>query len=155
MRRSRLNGHIDNGGRVFPLQVGIDESQNIYVTGIENLDEDIEVGDKIAAINGIAASEIVGNILNRMHGDTASNRRAFAAERFAKMYWLRAITKSILMIVATLSGIQSLAATTEPRVRILKLVILCNVKSWLMILVTYESTDFTTPLSKKNPFLIS
>lgn len=84
----RLNDHIDNGGRLFPLQIGIDESKNIYVTGIENLDEDIEVGDKIAAINGIAASEIVGNILNRMHGDTASNRRAFAAERFAKMYWL-------------------------------------------------------------------
>lgn len=84
----RLSDHIDNGGRFFPLQVGIDESQNIYVTGIENRDEDIKVGDKITAINGIAAAEIVGNILNRMHGDTPSNRRAFGAERFAKMYWL-------------------------------------------------------------------
>ncbi|WJG07898.1 S41 family peptidase [Aliiglaciecola sp. LCG003] len=84
----RLSEHMDNGGRLFPLQVRIDKSQNIYVTGVENVDGNIRVGDKIAAINGVTASEIVGNILNRMHGDTASNLRAFGAERFAKMYWL-------------------------------------------------------------------
>lgn len=84
----RLNQHMDNGGRFFPLQVRIDKSQNIYVTGVENVNENINIGDKIAAINGVAAAEIVGNILNRMHGDTVSNRRAFGAQRFAKMYWL-------------------------------------------------------------------
>jgi len=84
----RLSDHIDNDGCLFPLRVGIDESRNVYVTGVEDLDENIKVGDKIAAINGVSAAEIVGNILDRMHGDTPSNRRAFGAERFAKMYWL-------------------------------------------------------------------
>jgi hypothetical protein len=83
-----LNHHINNGGRVFPVKVRIDKSHHIYVTDVQNVDKGIKVGDKIVAINGIDASEIVKNIIDRMHGDTASNRLALASARFTNMYWL-------------------------------------------------------------------
>jgi C-terminal processing protease CtpA/Prc len=83
-----LNHHINNGGRIFPIKVRIDKSHHIYVTDVQNIDKGIKVGDKIVAINGIDASEIVKDILNRMHGDTVSNRLALISERFANMYWL-------------------------------------------------------------------
>jgi len=83
-----LNHHIDNGGRIFPLKVRIDKSHRIYVTDVKSIDKKINVGDRITAINGVEASNIVNDILSRMHGDTVSNRLAFASERFAKMYWL-------------------------------------------------------------------
>src|SRR5690606_24815409 len=84
----RLGQHIDNGGRVFPVKVNIDKSHDLYVTAVQNVDEGIKAGDKIVAINGVDASDIVEGILNRIHGDTVSNRLAIASERFAKMYWL-------------------------------------------------------------------
>jgi hypothetical protein len=83
-----LNHHIDNDGRIFPVKVRIDKSHHIYVTDVQHIDEGIKVGDKIVAINGIEASEIVKDILSRMHGDTVNNRLALISERFANMYWL-------------------------------------------------------------------
>lgn len=83
-----LNHHINNGGRVFPIKVRIDKSHHIYVTDVENTDKGIKVGDKIVGINGVDASKIVKEILNRMHGDTVSNRLALISERFSNMYWL-------------------------------------------------------------------
>ena len=83
-----LNTHINSGGRVFPVQVYIDESQRLYVTDTKNTATGMKVGDEIVSINGVATSDVVNGILSRMHGDTANLRRAFASERFAKMYWL-------------------------------------------------------------------
>lgn len=80
--------HIDNGGRMFPVEVQIDKSHHIYVTDTKGINKGVEVGDKITAINGVDASEIIKSMLTRMHGDTVSNRLALLSDRFANMYWL-------------------------------------------------------------------
>ncbi len=84
----RQHQHIDNDGKMFPVKVRIDNSQHIYVTDVQSADNGIKVADEIVAINGIEASKIVKAILNRMHGDTVSNRLAFISDRFDSMYWL-------------------------------------------------------------------
>ncbi|WP_273050359.1 S41 family peptidase [Pseudoalteromonas sp.] len=83
-----MNTHIDNGGRIFPVKVQIDESYRLHVTDTKNVEGGIKVGDEIVSINGVAVSVVVKSILSRMHGDTEELRRALASDRFAKMYWM-------------------------------------------------------------------
>lgn len=86
--KKHMNAHIDNGGRIFPVKVEIDESHRLFVIDIKNVESGITVGDEIFSINGVAVSEVVKAILSRMHGDTDTFRRALASDRFSQMYWM-------------------------------------------------------------------
>ena len=83
-----LNEHIQNGGNLFPFKVQIDKSNRILVTDTLGTHTQINIGDEIAAINGVKASEITHAILSRMHGDSEDHRRALASDRFSRLYWM-------------------------------------------------------------------
>jgi len=79
--------HIANGGRLFPIDVFISESNKLYVNTNKYTSLGITKGDEIVKINGKRASDIVNSIVSRMHGDSLAHRQALAADRFGKMYW--------------------------------------------------------------------
>jgi len=80
--------HVQNGGRTFPFEITIDDSQRMFVANNSNRSQVIQKGDEIISINGVSTSKIVHDILTRMHGDSLPFRTALAVSRFSKMYWL-------------------------------------------------------------------
>lgn len=79
--------HLDAGGRLFPLTVHL--AADGALRAHRSDPHGIERGDRIVALNGRSAADIVAELLAITGGDTLAFRHELVARRFAIYYWLR------------------------------------------------------------------
>ena len=86
--REALQAYVGGGGKIVPIEVrfGADKSLRVFATakGVA----EIEPGDRVDAVNGHPAALLVREMMRRSPGDTAAQRQAWMARRFAALYRL-------------------------------------------------------------------
>jgi len=68
--REWIEEYLKGGGYVFPFSIYIDVNEQLFISGSNNINSSFNAGDEITSINGIKASQIVTELLARIHGDT-------------------------------------------------------------------------------------
>lgn len=85
--RQRVRDHLAGGGRILPFEAHIADDNSLRVRRILGDVPGLSAGDRILAVNGRSAGDIVGEALAVTEGDTPAFRRALASRRFAFLYW--------------------------------------------------------------------
>jgi len=88
-RTALVQAHLDAGGRLFPFAVHLAADGRLRVHDASGAAHGIARGDRIVAINGRSADDVVAELLAVTGGDTLAFRRELVARRFQIYYWLK------------------------------------------------------------------
>jgi C-terminal processing protease CtpA/Prc len=84
--RGALAAHLAKGGRIVPVEPRFAPDGSLRVYAVAAHAQGLSAGDRIEAINGVAAGAIAREMLRRAPGDSLGQRRAWTARRFAALY---------------------------------------------------------------------
>jgi C-terminal processing protease CtpA/Prc len=84
--REALEAHLQSGGRIVPVEVRFAPDRSLRVLSVAG-SAAIQSGDRLRAINGHDAQEMIKRMSALAIGDTADGQRAWLERRFAMLYW--------------------------------------------------------------------
>ncbi|GAB3253830.1 S41 family peptidase [Chitinimonas naiadis] len=87
--RGQVLAHLKAGGGLFPYEVHVDPTGEVYIRAELGGKPTPLAGARIDTINGRKAGDVVAAILDRTHGDTLAFRANIASRRWAYFYWKR------------------------------------------------------------------
>ena len=85
--RGALHAHLEAGGHVVPIEVRFARDGSLRVFTVAPGVEGVTPGDRLLSINGHSTDPMLAAMLSRSIGETSAFQRAFAARRFAMLYW--------------------------------------------------------------------
>ncbi|MFC5459682.1 S41 family peptidase [Massilia niabensis] len=78
---------LQSGGAFFPFEVQVDASGQLFVRAELGGAASSYARKRIERINGVAAKQVVDELLSLMHGDTPEFRAQLLSRRFWFFYW--------------------------------------------------------------------
>jgi len=85
--RSALEAHIRAGGHIVPVEVRFAADGALRVFSVVPGNDKVKRGDLVLSINDHSTQQMLRAMLALSPGDTLASQRAWAARRFAMLYW--------------------------------------------------------------------
>ena len=86
-RDKQVAAHLAAGGAFFPYEVRISPEGQLFIRAELGGKASSLAGARIEQVNGVPASQVVQELLQRVHGDTAAFRAEVLSRRFWFYYW--------------------------------------------------------------------
>ncbi len=85
--RNEFNHYKKNNGKIFPIDVIIDNSCHVIVSQVYS-ETELKIGDTIQTINSIPVTGIVDELIQYCAGETQRYRRYLVQQKFAYLLWI-------------------------------------------------------------------
>ena len=82
--KQAFQDYKSDGGAIFPLSLTLNEKNQLTLT---HAYKEIPAHTPITSVNKLSASQIVNDLMLRMHGDSDGLRRELISRRFAAYFW--------------------------------------------------------------------
>lgn len=85
--RADSAAHLAAGGRLFPFEVHIDDTNHVFIRAELGGVESGLAGARIVSVNGVDTATLLPPMLARAHGDTSAFARNLLAQRWWLFHW--------------------------------------------------------------------
>lgn len=86
-RDQQARAHLAAGGGFFPYEARVTPEGDLFIRAELGGKASALARSRIEAVNGVPASQVVQELLQRVHGDTAAFRAEVLSRRFWFYYW--------------------------------------------------------------------
>jgi len=86
-REKQAKAHLAAGGGFFPYEVRVSPEGNLFIRAALGGKASALARRRIERVNGVPASQVVGELMQFVHGDTPAFRAEVLSRRFWFYYW--------------------------------------------------------------------